>query len=69
MKSIPINEYIKCYNYERPQERYRDQTHMEVRKAALSTREEISQYPIKENKRITKYYPLLKAKQLNTATI
>ena len=49
-----IIQYIYFYNYERLQERFDDRTPMAVRIAAL-TAENVTQYPIKENKRIQKY--------------
>ena len=57
-----IIQYIHFYNYERLQERLDDRTPMAVRIAAL-TAENVAQYPIKENKRIQKYYANLKSKQ------
>ena len=57
-----IIQYIYFYNYERLQERFDDRTPMAVRIAAL-TAENVTQYPIKENKRIQKYYANLKFKQ------
>ena len=57
-----IIQYIYFYNYERLQERFDDRTPMAVRIAAL-TAENVTQYPIKENKRIQKYYAKLKSKQ------
>ena len=51
-----IEDYINFYNNERLQERFNDMTPMEVRSEALNTSEEPTQYPIKENKRIQKYY-------------
>ena len=57
-----IIQYIHFYNYERLQERFDDRTPMDVRIAAL-TAENVAQYPIKENKRIQKYYANLKSKQ------
>lgn len=49
-----INDYIRFYATERPQDRYHCQTPYEVRKAALSA-EKPMEYPIPENKRIKKY--------------
>ena len=49
-----IEEYIHFYNHERFQERFNNQTPMEVRVAALNS-EKPSLYPIPENKRIQKY--------------
>ena len=57
-----IIQYIYFYNYERLQERFDDRTPMAVRNAAL-TAENVTQYPIKENRRIQKYYANLKSKQ------
>lgn len=57
-----IEKYIYFYNYLRLQERFNDQTPMEVRNAALSI-ENHTTYPIKENKKITKYYTELNNKQ------
>ena len=54
---------MNFYNNERLQERFNDMTPMEVRTAALETTEEPIQYPIKENKRIQKYYDNLMSKQ------
>ena len=51
-----IKNYINFYNNERLQERFNDMTPMEVRTEALNAVEEPTQYPIKENKRIQKYY-------------
>ena len=58
-----IDSYMNFYNNERLQERFNDMTPMEVRTAALETVEEPLQYPIKENKRIQKYYDNLMSKQ------
>lgn len=49
-----INDYIKFYTEERPQDRYHCKTPREVRNEALST-ENPPKYPIPENKRIKKY--------------
>lgn len=49
-----IEKYIHFYNYERFQERFDNQTPMEVRMAALTSYKPIL-YPIPENKRIQKY--------------
>lgn len=49
-----IEKYIHFYNYERFQERFADQTPMEVRMAALNSEIPVL-YPIAENKRIQKY--------------
>ena len=57
-----IIQYIYFYNYERLQERFDDRTPMAVRIAAL-TAENVTQYLIKENKRIQKYYANLNSKQ------
>ena len=63
-----IDSYMNFYNNERLQERFNDMTPMEVRTAALETVEEPIQYPIKENKRIQKYYDNLTNKQECYAT-
>ena len=62
-----IDDYMNFYNNERLQERFNDMTPMEVRTAALETTEEPIQYPIKENKRIQKYYDNLTNKQERSA--
>lgn len=49
-----IEKYIHFYNYERFQERFGNQTPMEVRMAALNADKPVL-YPIPENKRIQKY--------------
>ena len=49
-----IEKYIHFYNYERFQERFDNQTPLEVRTAALNS-DEPALYPISENKRIQKY--------------
>ncbi len=49
-----IEKYIHFYNYERFQERFDNQTPMEVRMAALNS-DIPALYPIPENKRIQKY--------------
>lgn len=49
-----IEEYIHFYNYGRFQERFDNQTPMEVRMAALNS-DEPALYPIPENNRIQKY--------------
>lgn len=49
-----IDEYIHFYNYERFQERFDNQTPMEVRLNALNSGSP-TLYPIPENKRIQKY--------------
>lgn len=62
-----IENYINFYNNERLQERFNDMTPMEVRALALNTASEPIQYPIKENKRIQKYYLSLDNKQQSYA--
>ena len=49
-----INNYIRFYSEERPQDRYQCKTPLEVRKEALSSAIPKA-YPIAENKRIKKY--------------
>jgi len=49
-----IDDYIVFYNTQRPQERFKFLTPMEVRNNALLTNEPV-QYPIAVNKRIKKY--------------
>lgn len=49
-----INDYIRFYSTERPQDRYNCKTPLEVRTEALNTDAPV-QYPISENKRIMKY--------------
>ena len=49
-----IEKYIHFYSYERFQERFNNQTPMEVRMAALNS-DIPALYPIPENKRIQKY--------------
>lgn len=49
-----INDYIRFYCEERPQDRYHSKTPLEVRKEALSS-DNPKAYPIAENKRIKKY--------------
>ena len=49
-----IKDYLRFYSEERIQERYHYKTPLEVRTAALSAAEP-TEYPIPENKRITKY--------------
>ena len=49
-----INEYMRFYSEERPQDRYNCKTPLEVRNEALSFGEPKA-YPIAENKRIKKY--------------
>ena len=49
-----INDYIRFYREERPQDRYHCKTPYEVRNEALSS-EKPEKYPIPENKRIGKY--------------
>lgn len=55
-----IEDYIRFYNNERLQERYGFKAPLQVRKEALK-KEEPTQYPIAENKRIAKYYAQLEA--------
>lgn len=49
-----INDYMRFYKEERPQDRYHCKTPLEVRTEALSSATPI-EYPIPENKRIKKY--------------
>lgn len=49
-----INDYMRFYKEERPQDRYNCKTPLEVRTEALSATTPI-EYPIPENKRIQKY--------------
>ena len=49
-----INDYMRFYSEERPQNRYQCKTPLEVRKEALSS-DNPKTYPIAENKRIKKY--------------
>lgn len=49
-----INDYMRFYSEERPQDRYHCKTPLEVRKEALSSNTPTA-YPIAENKRIKKY--------------
>jgi len=49
-----INDYMRFYKEERPQDRYHCKTPQEVRTEALSSTTPIK-YPIAENKRIKKY--------------
>lgn len=49
-----INDYIRFYTEERPQDRYNCKTPIEVRTEALA-KDIPSEYPIPENKRIKKY--------------
>ena len=49
-----INDYMRFYKEERPQDRYHCKTPLEVRTEALSSSTPI-EYPIPENKRIKKY--------------
>ncbi len=49
-----INDYIRFYSEERPQDRYHCKTPLKVRQEALSSNI-IIEYPIPENKRINKY--------------
>ena len=62
-----IDDYMNFYNNERLQERFNDMTPMEVRALALNTASEPIQYPIKENKRIQKYFLSLDNKQQSYA--
>lgn len=57
-----IEKYIHFYNHYRLQERFYDQSPMDVRRTALSVTE-VDQYPIKENKKIIKYFAKLNSKQ------
>ena len=49
-----INDYIRFYSEERPQDRYHCKTPLEVRTEAFSTTTP-TEYPIPVNKRIQKY--------------
>ena len=49
-----INDYMRFYKEERPQDRYHCKTPLEVRTEALSSATPM-EYPIPENKRIRKY--------------
>ena len=49
-----IKDYIRFYSKERPQERYKGKTPLDVRQEALKTNNP-TEYPIPENKRINKY--------------
>ena len=49
-----INDYIRFYSKERPQDRYHCKTPLEVRTEALGS-DSPKEYPIPENKRIKKY--------------
>lgn len=49
-----INDYLRFYKEERPQDRYHCKTPLEVRTEALASTTPI-EYPIAENKRIKKY--------------
>lgn len=49
-----INDYIRFYSTERPQDRYNCKTPLEVRTEALQS-EQVQLYPIPKNKRIEKY--------------
>lgn len=49
-----INDYIRFYSTERPQNRYNCKTPLEVRKEALQ-HEQAESYPIPRNKQIEKY--------------
>lgn len=57
-----INNFIQYYNYDRCQERFDNLAPMEVRAAALCTKEP-EQYPIVENRRIQNYKAVLGAKK------
>ena len=63
-----IDKYVHFYNTIRLQNRFHNQTPMQVRIAAL-TSESNTQYPIKENKKIKKYYNSLNSKQNQNLTI
>lgn len=58
-----IDSYINFYNKVRLQERFKDMAPIEVRMLALKSTELPIQYPIKENKKIQKYYDNLIKKQ------
>lgn len=49
-----IEDYLRFYSEERPQDRYHCKTPLEVRQEALASQAPI-EYPIPENKRISKY--------------
>ena len=49
-----INDYIRFYSEERPQDRYHCKTPLKVRKEAMAS-DKPDEYPIPENKRIKKY--------------
>lgn len=49
-----INDYIRFYSIERPQDRYQCKTPLEVRTEALESRQAPA-YPIPQNRRIEKY--------------
>ena len=49
-----INDYIRFYSTERPQDRYNCKTPLEVRREALELGQ-AQPYPIPKNKRIEKY--------------
>lgn len=49
-----INDYMRFYSEERPQDRYYCKTPLEVRTEALAS-DNPKEYPIPENKRIKKY--------------
>ncbi|SHK29755.1 Integrase core domain-containing protein [Hathewaya proteolytica DSM 3090] len=51
---LAINDYIRFYSTERPQDRYHCKTPLEVRMEALHTTVP-EQRPIQENKRVKKY--------------
>jgi len=57
-----IEDYINFYNNERLQNRYHNQTPIEVRTKALNS-QTIEQYPIPKNKRIQDYYYNLEMKK------
>lgn len=57
-----IDDYIHFYNNERLQNRYNNQTPIEVRTKALNS-QSIEQYPIPKNKRIQDYYKILELKK------
>lgn len=61
-----IEDYIYFYNHERLQNRYHNQTPMQVRKKALQS-ESIEQYPIPENRKIQEYYHTLETKKQSYA--
>jgi transposase InsO family protein len=57
-----IEEYLHYYNYERYQERFNNLAPMEVREAALHSKNP-DQYPIPENKKIIAFWMMIKEKQ------